>query len=841
MGEFVMEETKTKKNGKKWAALIAVLVVLLAAGLLIGAKVKEHARETTVMLCGDLRKLSDKITLPWDGEDTDPVTQLEAASFLLEYAGMPKEQLGSYPDDYEALAVSMGMLPEDYEADKPCTQAVFLKMQKGEEITALQTAMSAEKKAPLFLNGMAQPIFPYTTGANHEYSNDKSDIIRYCVYVETNHDTDGDGKLDLVKTFIQLPRAAAEGDYKAGVIYEARPYITGCTDNSLEYIDEPVGFDMYASPEPRVSAGSTTTMEAAAAANSADWYYWNPYEDFEGFMDYEDLDWYDYYLARGFAVVECGGLGTRGSEGFETCGSDLEIDAFKCVIEWLTGDRKAYTDLTGNIEIAADWSNGNVGMTGRSYSGTTQMGLAATGVKGLKTIVPVAGIASWYEYTNAQGISTRSELAYTDHLAAFCAGRYLDSEAAVNQAKESGHEEYTSNGNYETIAKSYGRYLNQMKKEQEALNGDYGDHWALRDYTVDTDKIQCSALIVHGLNDFNVRTKQFDLTYKMFQQAGQDVKLLLHQDGHMSPTHGPNRKAFLINGETYDDVINKWFSHYLYGVDNGAENMPAVTAQDSHSDTWTTYDSWDTAANLVLNAKSKQETTVVTSDSIPLNEEEEWEENAISASTAGSAIYTAKLDADTVIKGAPAIHFSAAAGSADGSVAAGKAMSQDALMVSAMLVDIAPEGETFPVFQLDGAYLPKNVIKEKGAWMGSSVENYDLVEQLTTDVPYKVIAKGWMDLCNPGAGYDSASAAQANRIELNAGEFHDYTLYLQPNLYEVKAGHTLALILMANDPDRLEYEKDYTVAFNNASVKAEIPVNAEAAPAALEAEYQPAA
>lgn len=85
--------------------------------------------------------------------------------------------------------------------------------------------------------------------------------------------------------------------------------------------------------------------------------------------DYEDLTWYDYYLVRGFAVVECGGLGTKGSEGFETCGSDLEIDAFKCVIEWLNGERVAYTDKTSNIAIEADWSNGKVGMTGRSYAG----------------------------------------------------------------------------------------------------------------------------------------------------------------------------------------------------------------------------------------------------------------------------------------------------------------------------------------------------------------------------------------------------------------------------------------------------------------------------------------
>lgn len=45
--------------------------------------------------------------------------------------------------------------------------------------------------------------------------------------METNYDTDADGKRDLVKALVQIPRAAMEGDYKAATIYEARPYITG--------------------------------------------------------------------------------------------------------------------------------------------------------------------------------------------------------------------------------------------------------------------------------------------------------------------------------------------------------------------------------------------------------------------------------------------------------------------------------------------------------------------------------------------------------------------------------------------------------------------------------------
>ena len=43
------------------------------------------------------------------------------------------------------------------------------------------------------------------------YDNAKSDIIRYCVYVETNYDTDADGSGILVKALVQIPRAAMEG------------------------------------------------------------------------------------------------------------------------------------------------------------------------------------------------------------------------------------------------------------------------------------------------------------------------------------------------------------------------------------------------------------------------------------------------------------------------------------------------------------------------------------------------------------------------------------------------------------------------------------------------------
>ena len=749
----------------------------------------------------------------------------QALRMLFQTAGMDNSQLGS-DSDCVALADSLAMLDkDDHDADEVCTQEFLTELVNSDGYQALKGAMkdgSAHK--PLFVNGMAQPIFPFTTGAVKEgYSNEDSDIIRYCVYVETNYDTDGDGKLDLVKALVQVPRAAAKGDYKAATIYEARPYITGCTE-LYGYEDDLYNtgnFDikaMYNTPAARKPVGSATTEKAAAAANSADWYYWNPEEKM---MDYEDLDWYDYYLVRGYAVVECGGLGTKGSEGFETCGTDLEIDAFKCVIEWLHGDRVAYTDKTSNIAIKADWSNGKVGMTGRSYAGTTQFGLATTGVKGLETIVPVAGIASWYEYTNSQGISTDSEPAYSDALAGYCAGRKLDAD------------------DWNKIKADYGNYLQTIYDIQRDLNGNYGEtggHWNIRDYTVDTtqtgpigttgpSQINCSALIVHGLNDYNVRTKEFQLMYNAFTKAGENVKLLLHQDAHLTPTYPAGNLVFDIGDSSYDEILNRWFSHYLYGLENGAENMAAVTAQDSHdTDVWHTFDSWDTASSMIFKANADSETTTINSNYGAIGvTSQNWQSKFTSGSTGGSVMYAQTVEKDTTIKGTVAVNFSALTENTDDNGT--PIEDRDALMVSAMLVDIAPEGKTFPAFNTSGSYVPKTTLAEGGAWMGGGLPNYDLTKLKASDVTYKIISRGWMDLCNPGAGFDSHTAD--TRVALDGKTYHAYTIYLQSTVYEVEAGHTLALVIYAYEPGMARYTQNYQITIDNSTVSADIPVNAK--------------
>ncbi len=801
-------------------------------------------------------------------------TQLDAVKSVLLGAGMQTRQFPS-DNDYIQVAKSLTIIGDDFKADAACTEKEKSAMQTKAEYIGLKTALDNGK--PLFVGGVAQPIFPYTSGVPTKdgYSNDKSDIIRYSVYVETNYDTDGDGKLDLVKALVQIPRAAATkpDNHNFATIMDARPYITGCTDNGTDrkftYKDGDLGYNLNSlygkARYLRVSDNKTaTTMQAAANASAEEWYYLSPYEsepdDDYYFYDYEDLDWYDYFLVRGYAVVEVGGLGTRGSEGLETCGADVETDAFKCVVEWLAKDstRTAYTDKEKNIKITADWSNGNVAMTGRSYGGTTDFAVASTGVANLKTIVPVAGIASWYDYTNSQGISTRTNPAYSDNLGFYCAGRYIDEN------------------DWDSMKDVYQKYLNRIYNDQMTLNGDYGTHWATRDYTAGNEgkegtaststynNFNCPALIVHGLNDDNVRTKQFQLMYDAFKNKGQNVKLLLHQGEHITPDYDDHKTSLMIGNKTYSSILNEWYSHYLYGQNtddgNNAEALAAVTVQNNTDGSWSTLDSWPTSDSLAdVNNKLTLTNTATGTTTINsnMNGISNWRDTFTSSSTSASAMYaTEPVANDTVIKGTVQVKISAApiqhpdqqasavvesapavaprgasheeimnpanedADDAASAIAVQSEStgSRDALMMSAMLVDVADdEFTTYPMSRTE-------VKTGKMNWVGSGAQDYEIINFKTVQSKYKIIARGWIDLANPSAGFSSASATAANKIELKDGEYHNYTVYLQPNYYTVKAGHKLALVVYTYEQGKARYSENYGITIDNHSLSAVIPV-----------------
>ena len=733
-------------------------------------------------------------------------TVIDAVNQLLNWASTKENQVGSTDKDRLAFAKSLGMIKEGVEGSAPVTNLTSMV----DVAKQLRAAYRADRKTPLFLNGRAQPIFPFSPGDDIEhYSYDKSDIVRYIVYVETDYDTDGDGKPDLVKTFVQVPKAAVNGDYKAASIFEASPYVTGTTEErTLEGIGLKEGgnFEMaklYEKPAKRQASKTVTTEEVAKATDPKEWYYVNPRESSDDYThyDYENLNWYNYYLVRGYAVVTSSGLGSKGSDGINTTGSDLEVAAYKNIVEWLNGKRKAYSDKTSNHEVKADWSNGNVAMTGLSWAGTTTFGVASTGVEGLKTIVPAAGIASWYDHFNSQGspldTGASNDLSW---LSVYTSGRILDKE------------------DWDKVKDYYAAYITKLNELQHKDGHNYNEEYAKRDYTLNAANLKAAPLIIQGLNDDNVKPKHFELMLEAYKKAGIDAKVLLHQGNHVYPS--TRWSGTEVAGQAFNDLMNLWYSHYLYGIENGIENLPQVTAQDNLDPSkWRRFDKWDTNNAISARIYSKREDVTVTGDYYGTGNN--WttrNQDAAFHSSEVAASYAAPVDQDVTIKGHIPVHFSAAFVKGD----------KNHAHVSATLMDVSDED--FDVVKEEITYdkngystrtLDKETIDETGYWNGSNLETLPLKRYKTHKVKSVVIARGWMNLANPASRYDSASSSHS--IDVKENEFHDYTMYLQPNLYTVKKGHRLVLSLHTYDPDYIYFADPYEVTFKTDSISTTIP------------------
>ena len=694
-------------------------------------------------------------------------------------------------------------------------------------------------KVPVFENGMAQPVFPFTDGkTGADYDPQTSDIVRYAVYVESDYDMDGDGKRDLVKALIQVPRSAVEGNYKAATVFEARPYCAGVQEDGYPHMKEVAEkeyrqfdlADLDNDAPARVPTGEISAMDLALKADPADWYY--PDKGNNNSMVYENLENFNYYLVRGFAVVVSAGFGALGSDGFNYVGSDYERDAFKSVVEWLHGDRIAYADRKGTIQTKADWSNGNVAMTGRSYAGTMPFAVATTGVEGLKTIVPVAGIADWYTQQNMQGAQRYwPKEMLNSFLAYYCSSRYNDETLSEKQLDD--------------IA----AFHHELSLQQLKCGFDYDkDFWGMGNYRLNAEKIKCTALIVHGLNDENVSTKQFEMMHKSFEQAGQNVKLILHQGPHITPTMPNKGYGILVDGKFYDDIVNAWISHYLYGVENGAEDRPAVLVQTNYDQNkWETADSWETAYAMTLACKEVG-TTVIDTD---------WEAAGISAenfddvmgqkSTNMGKRYVTEPFAEAVtVQGTVCVKLKAALKDGDiehdfnpenrndvdtltmklgNSKISGK---MDDVEIAVLLCDVCDDAfDSIQTVDPERNIVPVETVKEGGVINGGDLPAFNEAEFKTVHKNYRVITRAFADLCNPEAGYEPETADKS--ITLAKGEYHDYHVYMNATRYTVEPGHRLAVVIATEDPVNCLIHKTYSIEIENGSVAAEVPVTKETA------------
>ncbi|PVW15062.1 Xaa-Pro dipeptidyl-peptidase [Marixanthomonas spongiae] len=381
----------------------------------------------------------------------------------------------------------------------------------------------------------AKPIFKDGEAQVVPAFNDPKDWIREDLWVETTFDTDGDNKPDRMHVAVTRPQQTETQGLKLPVIYESSPYFAGVAPN-VEGAFHDVYHELGATGKEIVHPSVTRRGERPIISNS------------------KIKKW----VPRGFIVVHSSSPGTGLSQGSPTVGGENESLAPKAVIDWLNGRAKGYTTPYGDEEVKAYWATGKVGMTGTSYNGTLPLAAATTGVEGLEAIIPVAPNTSYYHYYRSNGL-VRSP------------GGYLGEDVDVlYNFIHSGDE-------------SKRAYADSVYRDTEIRNGidrktgDYNEFWAGRDYLNDMKPMKAALFMSHGFNDWNVMPEHSYRIYKKAEEMGLPVKIYYHQYGHGGPPPL--------------SMMNRWFTKYLFGIDNGAEKGPKayIVRENDKNDDPTAY------------------------------------------------------------------------------------------------------------------------------------------------------------------------------------------------------------------------------------------------------------
>ncbi len=361
---------------------------------------------------------------------------------------------------------------------------------------------------------MQHPVFRHGL-AMPVFTESPADYVEQELWVTAATDSDHDGQKDLIHIDVTRPQETRHG-LKVPVVFEASPYYSG--GNSVR--NHNVDHKLYAphrlgQPWPDEATWGMTSRPATKVGPGA-----------------ISNSLISTWVPRGFAVVHAESEGTGGSTGCPTSGGRNETLGIKAVIDWLNG-RATAVDAQGR-QVTAGWSTGKVGMIGTSYNGTLPNAVAATGVEGLEAIIPVSGISSWYDYYRANG-------------AVVAPGGYQGEDLDVLAR-------YVYTRPDRQICRPVTQSLNA---NMDRRTGDYSPFWNVRNYFRNADRVHAGVLVAHGLSDWNVKTTQAAQWYEALKAAGVPHRIYWHQGGH--------------GGDPPLDLQVRWFTHFLFGRDNGVE------------------------------------------------------------------------------------------------------------------------------------------------------------------------------------------------------------------------------------------------------------------------------
>ncbi|MFF4568607.1 Xaa-Pro dipeptidyl-peptidase [Streptomyces sp. NPDC001410] len=542
--------------------------------------------------------------------------------------------------------------------------------------------------------------------------------IREAVWVDTGLDEDGDGKKDRVAADIVRPAEPARQGRKVPVIMDASPYYSCCG---------------------RGNESQKKTYDA------------------HGHVVQMPLFYDNYFVPRGYAIVGVDLAGTNRSDGCVDVGGRSDIRSAKAVIDWLNGRAKAYTTRTGTRTVRASWTNGRTGMIGKSWDGTIANGVAATGVKGLKTIVPISGISSWYDYYFAQGAPLYD--GGPDELAG-----YVESDGATAHCAA----------------------VQKRLADGSPRTGDWTPLWTERNYVKDAAKVRASVFLVHGMQDLNVRTKHFGQWWNALAKHGAERKIWLSQTGHVDP--------FDYRRGAWVDTLHRWFDHELLGYDNGIDREPMADIE-RHPDQWVTSKVWPphgTRATTLHPAHGTEPgvgtlglgpatgTETFTDD--PKLSETDWAAHLTTSTPEKAGFVTAPLTRDLRLSGSSKVTVTATP-------------TTSSAHLSAVLVDLGPDTIRDYADGAEGI----TTLTNRTCWGASTPGDsacFKATKAKTAQVGSTVFSRGWADLGH------YASLDQG--VPLTPGKAYTITLSLAATDHVIPKGHRLALIVAGTDKDLID-------------------------------------
>ena len=569
---------------------------------------------------------------------------------------------------------------------------------------------------------------------------DTSTWIRQELWVETGFDTDGDGRLDRVHVAVTRPGATARG-LRVPVVYETSPYYSGTAGINFGHfwnLRQEVG----AEPIPRDPYPATIRYrESQPIISRSHVRTWVP---------------------RGFAVVHSQSPGTGQSQGCPTVGGANESLGPKAVIDWLNGRARGFATPDGDEEVRADWSTGKVGMTGTSYNGTLPLAAATTGVEGLEAIIPVAPNTSYYHYYRSHGL-VRSP------------GGYPGEDIDVLF-------DFIFSGDPAKRAYCIDTVRDEMDARLDRETGDYNDFWAERDYLNHIDGVRAATLMAHAFNDWNVMPEHSYRITEALKRRGVPVQIYYHQGGH--------------GGQPPLSMMNRWFTRYLLGVENGVENDPRA---------WIVREE--------RGARGPTSGPRPMPDPTPYPDYPHPEAEGVTLHPSGDGHWTGTLGMDAAGNGTGMVvdnfgfegaHLAAADYSNHRLMYATPELAEDAHLSGVTTVRVRLAADR-PAVNLS-------------VWLVS----LPWTERPNQPIYDNIITRGWADPGNAGA---ENMASPRNGRELTPGEFVDVEFELQPDDQVIPAGARIGVMIFSSDKDYTVHpEPGATLTVDLAGTSIELPV-----------------